>query len=386
MQYISGRIERYRRFSRDFVLIRLKCADFQSVTKTLAYRGPSVRLRRGDVISCYARKQNHVSGTDYVCEEISIDAKVGFSRGKGDPVEELSSGKTLSQLEMLHIRSIFEHALCCAAGNRDYLPVRSPTVVNNWPDGNTNPFLLNFYDFPGRLTISNMIYHQMMLANGFSKVYEVGKLFRKENPSSARRLAEFTIFGVAAKTQDLQAVMRDLETIILFAFDSLRPFQYDYLNIPNLMKFETVAFDELIQRCGLRRIEGAQLPLQCREYLDQHFDSFVWVTGFPEITRPFYIRSDGRRCEDCQLWYRGRIYVAAGGMVETVSARYRERMLARGQNPAAFSEYLKYAEQGMPEIGQIDFGIERLLAAVLGHSQAADYTWFPRYQNVNMQP
>lgn len=386
MQYISGRVERYRRFSNDFILIRLKSADLQSVTKTLAYRGPYLRLRRGDTVSCYAQKKEHSAGIDYVCETLTIYAKTRSSRGKADPVEELPSGKSLSELEMLHVRSVFEHALCQAAGHYDYLPVRSPTLVNSWPDGNTPPFRLNFYDFPGRLTISNMIYHQMMLANGFSKVYEAGKLFRKENPSSARRLAEFTIFGVAVKTQDLATVMQDLEKIILHGFNALKAYSYDHVHLPDGFRFDTVTFDDLLARSGLTEIDGAQLPLKCRQYLDEHYDSFVWVTGFPEITRPFYIRSDGSRCEDCQLWFRGRIYVAAGGMVENVSARYRERMLARGQNPDAFHEYLKYVETGMPETGQIDFGVERLLAAVIGSSQAADYTWFPRYQNICMQP
>lgn len=60
----------------------------------------------------------------------------------------------------------------------------------------TGAFGVKFYDDDCFLSISNMMYHEIMMVNGFSKVYEFLKCFRKEIPSSKHRLAEFTMLVI----------------------------------------------------------------------------------------------------------------------------------------------------------------------------------------------
>ncbi|CAI2533222.1 Asparagine--tRNA ligase [Serratia ficaria] len=383
MTYLSGTVNRLRKFGKTFTLIEIIASDRKSFYKTLAYRGRTVQIKPGDYISCYATESHYLGKEEYLCSAISILPRRKGSAQKKQPPH---MARSSAELEKLYARSIFEQALQDEAHHQNFLPVKSPTVVNRWPEGNTTPFNLDFYRNPSCLTISNMIYHQMMLHHGFNKIYEIGKLFRKENPSTHKRLAEFTIFGIAMSCPELDVVMKEMEHIIIGALNSLNKSGLRHIVFPAQPTFERITFTDLLMRSRVDNLTGSQLTKPVRDYLNDNYSSFVWVTNFPDETRPFYIHSINGTCNDCQLWYRGRIYIAAGGMVEPDKQAYEPRMRGRGQNPAHFRNYLHYPALGMPTMGQIDFGIERLLAAISDESFTAEFTWFPRYESAAIEP
>lgn len=262
----------------------------------------------------------------------------------------------------------------------DFMPVQSPSIVSNWVEGQTGSFSTQFYEEPASLSISNMLYHQILLTKRFSRIYELGKVFRMETPSSRHRLAEFTIIDIGmawATVRDIQGIVQELVTRI-HAATKLLPLKT--ATIPDTISFGHVAYDHILSAVGLSETTGSQLPSKAKRWLNEKFESFVWVNGFPRKTRPFFVRSVNEQCDDTQLWYRGKIYIAAGGARETCPDIARQKILDEGKNPARYADYLGALDLGSPPMVGIGMGIERFLATWIDPSCAADFNSFPRFR------
>ena len=293
--------------------------------------------------------------------------------------------RNVNKLEALRIRGHSIQHFQSTLGAQGYLPVSSPAIVSRWPDGNTIPFSINYYGTDARLSISNMIYHQIMVMHGFGKIYEVGKSFRNETPSHPNRLAEYTTFDISRDTPVLETVEKAFESLIYSLCLDLEKQDFKTLCPPSKFQFDRITYRELLARCGLESMPGAQLPLPAREYIAKNFESYLWVTNFPEYSRPFYARSRNGFCDDCQLWYRGKIYVAAGNVVEDDVESYVPKMIARKHKVENFEDYLVHVKNGVPPISQMAVGIERMLATWFDGMDAADFCCFPRYgKNISL--
>lgn len=299
----------------------------------------------------------------------------------------IGSNADASTLQKYVARSRFDQFTHKFMMEHNFLPVMSPSIVSDWPDGNTTPFALDFNGADARLSISNMLYHQMMISSGFSRIYELGKLFRKEHPSNRRRLAEFTIIDISIATPNRSVLMSFFEEYIKYMVGCLSIFRSEAFHIPKTFEFDTVDYDDLIAAAGVtgEEVSGAQLPRRVRNHIAKEYSSFLWVTGFPPGTRPFYTAECDGKCDDFQLWFKGINYIAAGGLTETDYTKYIPRMRERGQKVASFSTYLSGIEYGQPPVAQIGMGVERFLACLTETSVAAEFGWFPRY-GTNLNP
>lgn len=302
-------------------------------------------------------------------------------------LDHVARGINPQSMGLLTMRSIAESEIHHFLRLENFIPVSSPTLVSDWIMGQTGSFRASFYESENcNLTISNLIYHQMNIINGMTRIYELGKLFRKETPSTRKRLAEFTILDISLANSTLETLMEVFNSALQAIHKRLllSPLQNSsqLITLPAQLSFDKIDYRDLLIRSGVGEISGHQLPSKVAQYLDANFQSFVWVTGFPEHTRPFYTKSNpDRHCIDAQLWYQGKIYVGAGGECETDLDRIVKKIKNEGKDPTAFSFYLSSIEFGMPETCGMTLGIERVLAAWLGNATtAADFAYFPRYR------
>jgi aspartyl/asparaginyl-tRNA synthetase len=357
----------------------------QGDVSSFYFESASEAVKLGSYVVLRGFRKNIEDNRTFVSSEIEFQATPKSLNGKLP--NHLLRGMDARAMGLLVIRSLVESEIHSVLRKEGFIPVSSPALVSNWTAGQTGSFRASFYETENcSLTISNLIYHQMSMVNGMTRIYEVSKLFRKENPSNRKRLAEFTIVDISlanVKLETLIAVFNQLLSAIHTLLLNL-PIRNPALPpIPAELRFDRIDFRELLARAGLAELSGHQLPSQVSHYLDENFTSFVWVTGFPEHTRPFYQRSTpDRYCNDAQLWYQGKIYVGAGGECETDAKRVIEKIKAEGKNHEAFDFYTQALEFGMPEISGISLGIERVLAAWLGGgTTAADFAYYPRYQS-----
>jgi aspartyl/asparaginyl-tRNA synthetase len=285
------------------------------------------------------------------------------------------------KLNALFIRSRIISEIHGFFVKQDFFQTHSPTIVSNWVEGQTGAFKTQFYDDDCYLSISNMIYHQILLINRFTRIYEIAKIFRKEEPSTIHRLAEFTIIDIGLAYRDVDYLMLTVENLIKQLHSALLNMNRQGLQVSEEIYFESIKYSELVRRAGAESFTGSQFPKIVRDFLKKEFQSFVWVTGFPDDKRPFFVKSVDGICRDCQLWYKGKIYLAAGGERETDLERIKNKILSEGKDLSNYDFYLSFYKKSVPPMCGIGMGIERFLATIIPGTNVADFIPFPRYKN-----
>ena len=180
------------------------------------------------------------------------------------------------------------------------LQVTSPTIVGNWAVGQTGSFPVEFYEVPMRLSISNMLYHQILMSIFARGVFELSKIFRAERPSSCQRLAEFTMLDVGLVNEGLASLQSLTEELVRAMIGNKHEQVIPADDI--VVSFDVITYDEVIRCAGETGRQGAQLSTRVRQWLDANIKGFVWISGFPEAKRPFFVKSTNGRCHDLQLW------------------------------------------------------------------------------------
>lgn len=363
---VCGRVKTIRDFGHlKFIKLQDQTGEIQVVLER------NDKIKRGDHIQVWGK--SIMSDGRYELRATDI-MQLGAQNSRGVMANYFQENR----LKALFIRSKAIEAIHKFFLENEFMHVHSPSIVSDWVNGQTGAFQVDFYGEPCNLTISNMMYHEIMMINGFSRIYEIAKIFRQEHPSSIHRLAEFTIIDVGLAYQNSEYMMGIIESMICEIYKELSEFEIP--GFSSNLKFERISFDELVKRAGCPVFSGSQFPKTVRRYLNENYESFVWVVGFPERKRPFFVRSENGVCFDYQLWYRGTIYLAAGGERETSLERIQEKICAEGKSVLRYEEILRFFETSVPPMCGIGMGIERFLASVIPNTQVADYIAFPRYQ------
>ena len=371
---VRGRVLRVRRLARiGFAILHDQGAKLQ-----VTLEGPLLasQVSRGDVLAVSGCTGRYSGTLEVYAESVDVLARPTSSDSPG---EILHDALDETRLEALCARAVVSAKIHEFFAERGFLPVQSPTLVDGWVVGQTSAFAVSFYEEPCYLAISNMLHHQAVLASGFSRIYELGKLFRQERPSSPHRLAEFTILDIGMAYSSIQELIMVTEDLIASIHEAVARLNLKRFSIPDGVSFETVEYSDVLAAAGLRRTTGSQLPSKAKRWLQDQYESFVWVRGFHQSTRPFFVRSAEERCFDAQLWYRGKQYVASGGEREVWPDVATRKIRDEMKSPDDYGFYLSTLRAGAPPMAGIGMGLERFLAAWIGPSRAADFTAFPRY-------
>jgi aspartyl/asparaginyl-tRNA synthetase len=323
------------------------------------------------------RQKRNRPESEFAISKIIQHIKPATTGGNNPTFSEMLSPQ---KVEGRQARMITEQTARRYFESQGFDQVVSPIIVGDWVKGQTGAFKLDFYQSEAYLSISPMIHHQIVQLLGHPKVFEIARLFRRENDTSIKKLCEFHNIAMGMVGGTVDDLIHHFSALITQVTDNLRRERFKNIPIPETVEFERVTFSDLLARANLTRIPGHQLPAAVRSYLEENFPSFVWVTHFPEDTRPFYVKSEDGHCFDCQLWYRGRKYLAAGGEIEPSLETTIKKIEREGKNPASFAFHLEAMSMGVPPIANIDMGLERLLGNWLEGTVTGDFAFFPRYK------
>lgn len=376
MPVYIGRIIKLHELGRNLSFLSL--AD-QGQIRDFVYESPKCKLHFGDFIRVEAAVAYNEKKRE---EELRISEILDMRKAANDGHNAFFNDRFEPRAyEKLGLRASAEEEMHRFFREQGYRLVSSPCIVGEWVSGQTGSFTVDFYgDESRRLTISTMLHHYIMMSLGFSGVYEVATLFRKEYPSSEKRLAEFTNIVVNEMDTDIRHIRVVFEKMLGDIHEKMLGLKLKTLRIPATIKFDAISFNDLLAATGFKELSGHQLGQAQKTYLNDHFESFVWITDFPEATRPFYVKSEQGVCRDCQLWYRGKNFIAAGGDVETDADILAEKIRKEGKNPEQYRLFLDTMRLGMFRLSGMDMGIERFLGVFLGE-KSADYVCFPIYRN-----
>jgi lysyl-tRNA synthetase class 2 len=299
--------------------------------------------------------------------------------------------------------------------SRGYLEVETPVLQPSAGGAAARPFVThhNALDRDFYLRIALELYLKRLVAGGFDRVYEIGRIFRNEGVSTKYN-PEFTMLELYEAYADYNGIMDLVEdmvsTVALEVIETTKAAYGDttidfgppWPRIPlrdairdsSGVDFEQYPDAETLRRAaaesGVRVEEWWGRGKTIDELLTHHVEpTLIQPTflidypielsplakrkpGAPHVAERFEFFIAGREC--------GNAYTELNDPLDQ-----RERLLAQAQLKAAGDEeaeladedFLVALEYGMPPTGGLGIGMDRLIMAMTGSSSIREVILFP---------
>ena len=268
----------------------------------------------------------------------------------------------------------------------------TPKIVSSATESGANVFGIDYFGRRAYLAQSPQFFKQA-LVGVFERVYEVGPVFRAEPHDTARHLAQYTSLdaelGFIADHHDVMAVLREALAGMVGAVaeHDVSLLEAELPDVPaEIPEIHFAEAQELLARHTDEDPRGEpDLAPAHERWLSEwarrtHGSEFLFVTGYPMAKRPFYTHPDPARpgySNSFDLLFRG-LELVTGGQRLHRHADYVAALAARGEEPAAYQDYLDVFAHGMPPHGGFAIGLERWTARLLGVANVREATLFPR--------
>ncbi|HEX6576462.1 MAG TPA: lysine--tRNA ligase [Gemmatimonadaceae bacterium] len=293
-----------------------------------------------------------------------------------------------------------------------FLEVETPVLQPLYGGAAARPFVThhNALDMPLYLRIADELYLKRLVVGGFEKVYEIGHDFRNEGIDRTHN-PEFTMLEFYEAYADYEGMMSRIESLLVnvsAAMAQLRGLESQILTVsppfpriewvPSLNKaagFDVMAADdsalrELAHRIGVTKPETLSRPKVIDEIFQELVESKLidptFVIDYPVDLSPLAKPKRGNPAltERFELFAKGKeLANAFSELNDPIDQRARleaqARLKAAGDLEAVGvdEDYLRAMEYGMPPMGGLGMGIDRLFMLLTGTQSIRDVILFP---------
>jgi lysyl-tRNA synthetase, class II len=295
---------------------------------------------------------------------------------------------------------------------RDFLEVETPVLQPLYGGAAAKPFTTvhNALDMPLYLRIADELYLKRLVVGGFDRVYEIGHDFRNEGIDRTHN-PEFTMLEFYQAYADYEEMMETTEALLVSAATTVRNTTGLVADVPELFPpFKRVewvpALNEaagtdvmslspkdliaLAHRVGVEKTAELSRP----KLLDEIFQALVestlieptFVKDYPLELSPLAKPKRGNPAltERFELFANGKEMANAfSELNDPLDQRRRfeaqAKLKAAGDQEASGvdEDYLRAMEYGMPPMGGVGIGIDRLFMYLTGSQNIRDVILFP---------
>lgn len=295
---------------------------------------------------------------------------------------------------VFEVQTTLEAAMREVWAREGFVEVHTPKLMATGPRPE-ELFSLDYFGRKAWLAQSPQFYKQMAMAAGLDRVFEVGPVFRVEPTLSARHATEFTSVDVEMSWVDSESeVMAFGEELLAHAVAQVADHHGQEISrvlgtkveVPRL-PFPRISLAEAWEVVtsgghpgGDGDLDAEGERLLARHVAEHHGHQLVWITDYPDDTRPFYhMRSaeGSALTRSFDLVWKG-LEVASGAQREHRHEPLVAQAHARGLPLEPIAHYLDFFRYGCPPHGGFGFGLNRLLMSLLDLSDVREATLLPR--------
>lgn len=304
---------------------------------------------------------------------------------------------------------------------KEFIEIHTPKTIKGSSEGGTAVFEINYYGEKGCLAQSPQLYKQMAVIGGMDKVFEIAPVFRAENSTGNRHMAEFTmldlemslshITSVESKnycedtvkendnvTFKLNYLANFINYLFIRIFDNVKSncnkeleainsqFAFEYISYnskPTILSFHEGV--SLLNKYGNDQKVNEDLSESSEkllgEIIKKEFNTdFFFLLGYPKSTRPFYTKINNLNSEytySFDAFIRGE-EVLSGAIREENYDELIRNVEEKGVSTESLSFYLDSFKLGAPIHGGCGIGLERIVKLLLNYNNVKKCALFPR--------
>jgi lysyl-tRNA synthetase class 2 len=301
-----------------------------------------------------------------------------------------------------------------------YLEVETPVLQPMYGGATARPFVThhNTLDMQLYLRIADELYLKRLIVGGFERVYEIGHDFRNEGIDRTHN-PEFTMLEFYEAFADYTTMMSRVEQLIVRAatavgrvLDGVAPGVVDRSGVvptltppfpriewipslntglgANVLEMTDGELRNAAKRANVSKVDSMSRPKLMDELFQFHVESKIdtptFVLDYPVELSPLAKPKRGvpGLTERFELFARGKeVANAFSELNDPIDQRQRfeaqARLLAAGDLEASGvdEDYLRAMEYGMPPMGGVGIGIDRLFMYLTGTPNIRDVILFP---------